>query len=127
MVPLNRDGFNQKYYFDFAYSPIKNEDGNPCGILVTVNETTNKKKVEDELKDAKERMEYATHAADIATWVFDPQNETFVCDKLLKDWFGLPEAEVFPLELAMEKLIPKDKEPVQNAIEQSLQYSHRGY
>lgn len=124
IVPLVDNGFTHKCYFDLACSPIKNEEGNAGGILVTVIEITNKQKVEEELKDAKERMEYATHAADIATWVFDPQNETFVCDKLLKDWFGLPEAEAFPLELAMEKLIPKDKEPVQNAIEQSLQYSH---
>ena len=123
MVPLNRNGFTENCYFDFAYSPIVNPDGNTGGILVTVIETTGKKKAEDELKEAKERMEYATHAAGIATWVFDPQNETFVCDDVLKDWFGLPKAEKFPLELAMEKLLPKDKEPVQNAIKQSLQFS----
>ena len=111
------------YFFDLALSPIRNDEGIPAGILITAIETTGKKKLENELKEAKERMEYATNAADIATWVFDPQNETFVCDQLLKDWFGLPEAEMFPLELAMEKLIPQDKAPVKNAIEQSLQFS----
>jgi len=55
MVPLNRNGFVEECYFDFSYSPIRNEDGKPGGILVTVIETTNKNKAENELKDAKER------------------------------------------------------------------------
>lgn len=123
MVPLNRSGFPEECYFDFAYSPIRDEEGKPGGILVTVIETTNKKRAEDALKEAKERMQYATNAADIATWQLDPQNQTFVCDQLLKEWFGLPEAENYPLELAMEKLNPKDKETVQEAIQKCLQFS----
>jgi PAS domain-containing protein len=92
-------------------------------VLLTVIETTQKKKAEDELKDARERMHYATEAADIATWVYDPQNDTFVCDELLKDWFGLPQAEQFPLDLAIEKIIERDQEAVQKAVEESLQFS----
>ncbi len=122
-VTSNPNRIKEEYYFDLSYSPIRNDDGRPVGVLITAIETANKKKVENELKEAKERMEYAINAAEIATWVFDPKNETFVCDQLVKDWFGLPEGEEFPLELAMEKLIPKDKEPIQKAIEQSLQFS----
>ena len=93
MVPLNRNEFAEECYFDFSYSPVRKEDGEPGGILITVIETTAKKKAEEEFKDSRERMEYATHAADIATWVFDPQNETFNCDPLLRNWFGLPEGK----------------------------------
>jgi PAS domain S-box-containing protein len=123
MVPLNRNGFTEECYFDFAYSPIRDDNGSPAGVLVTVLETTGKKKTEDELKEAKERMEYATNSADIGTWEFDPQVGTFVCDNVLKGWLGLPDAERYPLELAIEKVIEKDREPFMQAIEQSLQYS----
>ena len=123
MVPLNRNGFPEECYFDFAYSPIRLEDGKPGGILVTVLETTGKNKAEEELKDARERMQYATNAADLGTWEFDPQNRTFFCDKILKDWFGLPDAERYPLELAIGKILEKDRQPFMEAIEQSLQYS----
>ncbi|MTH15639.1 PAS domain S-box protein [Flavobacterium sp. LC2016-01] len=42
MVVLNRNGYDEECYFDFSYSPIKKEDGEVGGILVTVIETTEK-------------------------------------------------------------------------------------
>ncbi len=42
MVILNRNGYDEECYFDFSYSPIKREDGEVGGILVTVIETTEK-------------------------------------------------------------------------------------
>lgn len=56
MLPLNRDGFVENCYFDFAYSPIRMENGAVGGVLVTVIETTNKKKAEDELKKSEEKF-----------------------------------------------------------------------
>ncbi|MGN6250151.1 MAG: PAS domain-containing protein, partial [Ginsengibacter sp.] len=72
-VVLNGDNFPEERYFNFAFSPVRYEGGKPGGVLITVVEVTDRKKVEDELKEARERMEYATNAADVATWVFDPQ------------------------------------------------------
>lgn len=42
MVPLNRNGYLENCYFDFSYSPIKNEDGEVGGVLVICVETTEK-------------------------------------------------------------------------------------
>jgi PAS domain S-box-containing protein len=56
MLPLNRNGFVEKCYFDFSYSPIRNDDGKVGGVLVTVIETTNKKKAEDDLKESNHRF-----------------------------------------------------------------------
>lgn len=56
MLPLDRNGFIENCYFDFAYSPIKNDDGEVGGVLVTVIETTNKKKALDDLKESEERL-----------------------------------------------------------------------
>ncbi|WPO78918.1 PAS domain S-box protein [Flavobacterium sp. KACC 22761] len=39
---LNRNGFDEECYFNFSYTPIKTENGNVGGILVTVVETTEK-------------------------------------------------------------------------------------
>ncbi len=57
MLPLERNGFVENCYFDFAYSPIKNDDGEVGGVLVTVIETTNKKKALDDLKKSEERLQ----------------------------------------------------------------------
>jgi PAS domain S-box-containing protein len=56
MLPLNRNGFVEKCYFDFSYSPIRKDDGEVGGVLVTVIETTNKKKAEDDLKESNHRF-----------------------------------------------------------------------
>jgi len=56
MLPLDRNGFIENCYFDFAYSPIRKEDGEIGGVLVTVIETTKKKKALDDLKESEERL-----------------------------------------------------------------------
>ncbi|MEO6838469.1 MAG: PAS domain S-box protein [Ginsengibacter sp.] len=56
MFALDRNGFIENCYFDFAYSPIRNDDGEVGGVLVTVIETTNKKKALDDLKESEERL-----------------------------------------------------------------------
>ena len=40
MVPLNRYGYFEDCYFDFSYSPIRDELGAICGVLVICMETT---------------------------------------------------------------------------------------
>ncbi|MDE3250772.1 MAG: PAS domain-containing protein, partial [Bacteroidota bacterium] len=56
MLPLHRNGFIEECYFDFSYSPIRKDDGSVGGVLVTVIETTQKKKTEAALKESNERF-----------------------------------------------------------------------
>ncbi|HEY0054624.1 MAG TPA: PAS domain-containing protein, partial [Pedobacter sp.] len=42
MVPLHRNGYMEDCYFDFSYSPIKDENGEVQGVLVICIETTEK-------------------------------------------------------------------------------------
>jgi two-component system sensor histidine kinase VicK len=64
MVPLNRNGYMEDCYFDFSYSPIRDEGGSNRGILVICIETTERKRAEfenqtltDELSAINEEME----------------------------------------------------------------------
>ena len=52
VIPLNRNGVVETCYFDFSYSPIKKEDGEVGGVLVTVIETTAKKKAAEKAREA---------------------------------------------------------------------------
>ncbi|OXA93155.1 PAS domain S-box protein [Flavobacterium hercynium] len=49
---LNRNGFDEECYFNFSYSPIKKENGEVGGILVTVIETTEKFKAIEALGES---------------------------------------------------------------------------
>jgi PAS domain S-box-containing protein len=74
MVPLNRNGFTEECYFDFSYSPIKNENGEVGGVLVTVIETTEKKKAAEALKQSNIRFKNNIMQAPVAMCVFRGKN-----------------------------------------------------
>jgi PAS domain S-box-containing protein len=70
MVVLNRNGFDEECYFDFSYSPIQKEDGEIGGVLVTVIETTEKKKATEALKESNARFINNIMQAPVAMCVF---------------------------------------------------------
>ncbi|MNQ34702.1 Phytochrome-like protein cph1 [compost metagenome] len=70
MLPLNRNGFVEECYFDFSYSPIRKEDGTVGGVLVTVIETTEKKRATDALKESNARFINNIMQAPVAMCVF---------------------------------------------------------
>ncbi|MDW8851901.1 PAS domain-containing protein [Flavobacterium sp. MMLR14_040] len=74
MVPLNRNGFTEECYFDFSYSPIKKENGEVGGVLVTVIETTEKKKNSEALKQSNIRFRNNIMQAPVAMCVFRGKN-----------------------------------------------------
>ena len=50
LLPLDRHGFAEECYFIFSYSPIRQENGEVGGVLVTVTETTQRVVGERRLK-----------------------------------------------------------------------------
>ena len=77
MLPLNRNGFVEECYFDFSYSPIRKDDGKVGGVLITVIETTNKKKAEEALKKSEQRFRaMADHNANLS-WMADAEGSIY--------------------------------------------------
>jgi PAS domain S-box-containing protein len=56
LLPLNRNGFMEDCFFDFSYSPVRLDNGEVGGVLVTVLETTEKKKAVDALTESNARF-----------------------------------------------------------------------
>jgi PAS domain S-box-containing protein len=56
-VPLDRNGMLEDCYFDFSYSPIRDEDGNIGGVLVICVETTDKVHAMAGFKSMNEELE----------------------------------------------------------------------
>src|SRR6185312_11694130 len=77
MYLLERNGYPEECYFDFAYSPIHNEDGTIGGVLVTVIEKTenfkNVKMLEESnqaLKNSENNLKNLVAYAPVAMAVF---------------------------------------------------------
>lgn len=126
MLPLNRNGFVENCYFDFAYSPIRLESGKVGGVLVTVIETTAKKQTEDDLKTSKRDLEFVIEAAQLGTFDFNPITNKFSGNAQLKKWFGLPADEQIELNQALEAIAKNDQDRVFEAINEVLKYSSDG-
>ncbi|MEP6928805.1 MAG: PAS domain-containing protein [Flavobacterium sp.] len=95
MVPLNRNGFVEECYFDFSYSPIKKEDGEVGGILVTVIETTEKKKATEALKESNTRFINNIMQAPVAMCVFRGKDHTVeIANKQMIELWGVKSEDV---------------------------------
>ena len=127
MLELNRNGYLETCYFDFAYSPIRMENGDVGGALVTVIETTTKKQSQDDLKESKDELQFVIDAADLATFDYNVLTTKFSSNVRLKDWFGLPADEDIELKDAIEALAEVDRERITNAIQTVLEYDSGGY
>jgi PAS domain S-box-containing protein len=99
MLPLNRNGFVEECYFDFSYSPIRKNDGEVGGVLVTVIETTNKKKAEDDLKQSNQRFRDTVKQAPVGItilrgpqYIVEMANDTYLqlVDRKEAEFVGKP-------------------------------------
>ena len=88
MVVLNRNGFDEECYFEFSYSPIKKEDGEVGGVLVTVIETTTKKKATEALEESNDRFRNNIMQAPVAMCVFRGENHIveIANDQMIQLW-----------------------------------------
>lgn len=120
MLPLDRNGYIEKCYFDFAYSPIRLESGEVGGVLVTVIETTDKKRAEDDLKDNRNELEFVIDAAELGTYDYNPLTNNFSANPRLKAWLGLPPDEHIELTDAIKAITKNDRERVTKAIKKVL-------
>ncbi|MEO6489369.1 MAG: PAS domain-containing protein [Ferruginibacter sp.] len=88
MLPLNRNGFVEECFFDFSYSPIRKDDGEVGGVLVTVLETTNKKIAEEALKESEQRFKAMADNIPNLGWMADAEGWIFWYNKKWYDYTG---------------------------------------
>ncbi len=129
MFRLNRYGYEEEYYFDFSYSPIRIENGEVGGILVTVIETTEKKRATEALKESNARFINNIMQAPVAMCIFRGNNYIveIANEQMLALWGkqgaevinkpifeGLPEAKNQGLEALLEHVYTTGEKFVAN-------------
>ncbi|MEL1254520.1 PAS domain S-box protein [Flavobacterium sp. DGU38] len=108
MVVLNRNGFDEECYFDFSYSPIKNENGEVGGVLVTVIETTEKKKATEALKQSNARFINNIMQAPVAMCVFRGKDHIVeIANKQMIELWGIEAEKV--INKPIFKVLPQSK------------------
>lgn len=126
LIPIYRNNKLEDVYWTFSYSKVLDESGEPGGVLVICNETTEQVQSYNNLENAKNELEFAIEAADLGTWDLNPATNTFIGNHRLKQWFGLDEHEEVNLDNALATIIPEDRDRVTAAINKALQKGSEG-
>ncbi|MEP7254007.1 MAG: PAS domain S-box protein, partial [Ginsengibacter sp.] len=127
ILHLDRNGYVEECVFDFSYSPIRLDDGEVAGVLVTVIETTEKVKAVKALKESEQELQFAIEATELGTWELNPATGKFRGNNRLKEWFGLEPNVEIELPAALAVIADKEREKVKGAIQKALQFSSGGH
>jgi PAS domain S-box-containing protein len=103
-----------------VYQPIFSEHGEITGVLVILDEIT--EKVIGRRKNEKDQqmLAMAIDAGELATFYYQPATNLFSGNPLLKTWFGLSHEENIDLSIALNIIVPEDRERVTREIIHAL-------
>ena len=120
LLPIYRNNMLEDVFWTYSYSPIKIENGNVEGVFVTCVETTDKVKSLISLQESEEQLQFTLNAAELATWDLNPKTNKFVGNSRIKQWFGISVNQEIDLPIALNCIIPADRERVVSAINAAL-------
>ncbi|MEO7121215.1 MAG: PAS domain-containing protein [Ginsengibacter sp.] len=118
ILHLDRNGFIEECVFDFSYSPIRLENGEVGGVLVTVIETTEKVNSIKQLKESEQRFRSLIQEAAVATCMFTgPAMVIEIANKTMLDYWGKDEKVLGkPLKEALPELEGQPFLEILNAV-----------
>nr|WP_197093185.1 hybrid sensor histidine kinase/response regulator [Methylobacterium aquaticum] len=99
---LRRHGYDERTWFTFSYSALRDEDGRVVGMFCACTETTGRvvaetglREAEAQLRTSEARLRLATEAAEIGLWDVDVVGDTLFWPARVKTMFGIsPEVPV---------------------------------
>ena len=111
----------KKFYLDYEYTPLFETDGIVSGIMVTVNDVTEKVAVRQKLEEGEARLRLATEGTKLATWDLDLETMEIVHSPRLAEIFGHPSSTKFTYQ-QIHRLIDSDDEKfvVEKAFEEAM-------
>ncbi len=126
LIPIYRNNRMEDVYWTFSYSAVINEQAQAVGVLVICNETTRYVQSYREMTEAKNELEFAVEAAELATYDLNPVTNKFIGNERLKNWFGFSSDVEIDLSTAINTIVADDRIRVTTALERALQFESGG-
>lgn len=122
-VRLLRNGLDMTAWFDFAFTPIADENGVAFGALVTSHDNTRRVKALRALQRSRERLDMTLHHGGIiGTWEVDFLSDTVICDSRFARLHGIdPQSAAAGVDKAhfIAGIHPEDRDAVMSAFERA--------
>ncbi len=119
-VDLVVDGKLSVFYFNFAFKPLKDDNGKVWGILNTGNDITELTITRRQLAESEERTQFALDAAELGTWNLDPVNQIVVWDKRCQFLFGFKEDDAVAYQNVLACVHPDDVARIGKAVSDAI-------
>lgn len=102
-----RDGM-KTYYLDFEYAPLFDSNGTVSGIMITVNNVTDRVEARRLLRDSAERLRLATEGTQLGTWELNLKDRTMKYSDRYKAILGYREDDNPTYDDFLKHLHPDD-------------------
>jgi PAS domain S-box-containing protein len=101
--------------------PQRDAQGRICGLTCASFELTERKVVEEALRQQRERAEFVAEGSDVGFWFCDLPFDKVIWDKRVKQHFWLPAGDSpVTMEIFYSLLHPEDRERTREAVENSI-------
>ena len=131
---LQHDGKDSEFWLDLTYSPIRDENAQVAGILVTAIETNERRRIALELqqrsdeslrvqRDTEERLQLALAATDaVGTWDWDIGEDRFIADAHFAQLHGIDPACAgqLPISDYLNGVHPEDRALLARSIKHCI-------
>ncbi|WP_025112519.1 PAS domain-containing sensor histidine kinase [Pseudomonas sp. H1h] len=131
---LQREGKESDFWLDLTYSPIRDENAQVAGILVTAIETNERRRIALELqrrseeslkaqRNTEERLQLALAATDaVGTWDWDIGEDRFIADAHFAQLHGIDPAlaSQLPISDYLQGVHPEDRALIARSIKHCI-------
>ncbi|MXO06985.1 PAS domain-containing protein [Flavobacterium sp. HBTb2-11-1] len=117
---VNIKGKLKKFYLDYQYTTLYEENGKASGIMCTVYDVTSKVKARKKVETTEERARLATEIGKIATWDLNLKTKKLLYSDNILDIFGFEKGTKIIHEDVRSRILPKDEHIVKEAFEKAL-------
>ncbi len=112
----------EHYWAEGTLTAIRDDTGIVTGFAKITRDSTERKKMQEALRQSEERLRIALHAARMGTWHWDLRTDGDTLDENLRQLFGLrPEEAPEKIEDFYSILHPEDRSRVKAAFERTRQ------
>lgn len=110
----------EKFYLDYQYTPLFEKNGEISGVMVTVNDVTDKVEARKKVEDAEERARLAAEIAEIVTWDLNIPTQELIYSENLPSLFGLEKGIKVTRPEILTMIYPDDIPILEKAYEIAL-------
>jgi two-component system, OmpR family, sensor histidine kinase VicK len=119
------EGLRQAYV-NSVYQATRGKNGEITGVVVILEDITEKVIQRREADRIQDMFNLAVKAGEMGTFYYDPRTNLFSANETLKGWFGLPGDRKMDLTLALNAIVPEDRQKVVDGITRALLFSSGG-